>query len=310
MYEEQVASQVLRFMVDGVETVFRASSQVLVDCFAKYLAKREQMSREEKEKALINNHPLEAIAQGKISGSTITMNAEDAEKLITSCEGRGIRFDVLADQEDTCILIYNSAYASVINAIMAQKEIKPLDTTGTVMRYAEEMARHEQEMRETVQDEVVEAAEEAKKPMPDFDFSKYADGAEEDIKDRKAPQDGVVHDKPAAAEEIPTEPEQKEAEQVVNFQTAPVNKESQSPSEQKEEENKTQSLEGSDPKGSVSESSERSSSETVSEPVVGRKKSIRKVKEECQREADEFNEEIVRTAEKAGRQIEEAVRHG
>ena len=81
MLEEQVGSYAMRLMVDGVTTVVKSSSRVMMDIVAKYAAEREKMSEAEKMQQYYKKNPCEAFLKDGKEPGAITLNKEDAQKI-------------------------------------------------------------------------------------------------------------------------------------------------------------------------------------------------------------------------------------
>ncbi len=118
MFEDQVSGQIIRVMVDGVEVVFQSASKVLLDCIGKYMAERDKMKQEDRDKALIKGNPLEALIQGKISEcGAISLPDNDAARLIETSQAQGITYVPFKTGDEMTTLVYNAGFANIINSI-------------------------------------------------------------------------------------------------------------------------------------------------------------------------------------------------
>lgn len=115
MLEEQVGSYAMRLMVDGVTTVVKSSSRVMMDIVAKYAAEREKMSEAEKMQQYYKKNPCEAFLKDGKEPGAITLNKEDARKLLDPLSKAGIPIYVVSDDiSNNKLLVFDKKLSSVI----------------------------------------------------------------------------------------------------------------------------------------------------------------------------------------------------
>lgn len=124
MLEEQVGSYAMRLMIDGVTTVVRSSSRVMMDIIAKYAAERERMNEAEKLQQYYKKNPCEAfLKEGKEPGA-ITLNKEDAQKLVDPLSKAGIPIYVVTDDiSNSKLIVFDKKVSSVVQEYCKRLEI-------------------------------------------------------------------------------------------------------------------------------------------------------------------------------------------
>ncbi len=124
MIEEQIGSYAMRLMIDGVTTVVRSSSRVMMDIVAKYAAERERMSEAEKMQQLYKKHPIEAfLKEGKEPGA-ITLSKEDAQKVVDPLVSAGVPVYVVADDmSNGSIIAFDKKLSSVVQEYCKRLEV-------------------------------------------------------------------------------------------------------------------------------------------------------------------------------------------
>lgn len=165
MMDEQIGQFAMRLVLDGVPTVVRSTSRMMMDIIAKYAAERERMSEAEKMQALYKKHPIEAfLKEGKEPGA-MTLLKEDAQKVVEKAGTAGIPIYVVTDEyTNHATLAFDKKVSSVLQQYMKQlgideynvsqsttkKEVgdRPLHTDINLNRNKEEEHTKNKEVRD------------------------------------------------------------------------------------------------------------------------------------------------------------------
>ena len=112
MYEEHV----MKVMVDGASLIIKSGSRVAMDCIAKYLAKREKWSEEQKMRELYRRNPYEAMLKQGRHARMIMLDRDEAVTLVDKLDKSGIQVYIQTTEAfpDEAVITFDAEEANII----------------------------------------------------------------------------------------------------------------------------------------------------------------------------------------------------